>query len=70
MQLVLEQQVTISEAVRRLAMSIQTLERWVCRVRRGQLATLGGSQRPVTELEAEVSQLKRDVFKKSSWVLC
>ena len=42
-------------------MSGRTLERWVCRVRQGQLATLGENQRPVTELEAEVSRLTRDL---------
>lgn len=57
--LVLEQQVTIPEAARRLAMSSRTLERWVGRSRQGQLATLGASRRPVTELEAELSRLKR-----------
>ncbi|MDH4080957.1 MAG: transposase [Nitrospira sp.] len=59
--LVLEQQVTIPEAARRLTMSGRTLERWVCRARQGQLATLGESRRPVTDLEAEVSRLKRDL---------
>ncbi|MBK7487930.1 MAG: transposase [Nitrospira sp.] len=55
--LVLEQQVTIPEAARRLAMSGRTLERWVGRARQGQLTTLGESRRPVTELEAELSRL-------------
>ena len=59
--LVLEQQVTIPEAARRLAMSGRTLERWVCRARQGQLTTLGESRRPVTELEAELSRLKQDL---------
>ncbi len=59
--LVLEQEVTISEAARRLTMSGRTLERWVCRARQGQPAMLGESRRPVTELEAEVSRLKRDL---------
>jgi transposase len=49
--LVLEQQVTIPEAARRLAMSGRTLERWVSRARQGQLTTL----------EAELSRLKRDL---------
>ena len=73
--LVLEQQVTIPEATRRLSMSGRTLERWVCRARQGQLATLGENRRPVTELEAELSRLKRelaaarmerDILKKST----
>lgn len=60
-QLVLEQQVTIQEAARRLTMSGKTLKNWVGRARRGQLATLGESRRPVTDLEAELSRLKREL---------
>jgi len=72
-QLVLEQQVTIPEAARRLTMSGTTLKNWVCRARRGQLATLRESRRPVTDLAAELSRLKhelaearmeRDILKK------
>ncbi|MBX3328442.1 MAG: transposase [Nitrospira sp.] len=59
--LVLEQQVTIPEAARRLAMAGRTLERWVCRARQGQLTTLGENSRPVTELEVELSRLKREL---------
>ena len=58
---VLEQKLTIPEATRRLTISGKTLERWVCRARQGQLTTLGESRRPVTDLEAEVSRLKRDL---------
>jgi transposase len=60
-QLILEQQVTIPEAARRLSMSGNTLKNWVGRARRGQLATLGASRRPVTDLEAELSRLRRDL---------
>ena len=56
-QLVLEQQVPIAEAARRLSMAGKTLKNWVGRARRGQLATLGENRRPVTEL----SRLKRDL---------
>ena len=59
--LVLEQDLTTPEAARRLAMSDKTLANWVFRARRGQLATLGESRRPVTELEAEVSRLNREL---------
>ncbi len=59
--LVLEQDLTTPEAARRLAMSDKTLANWVFRARRGQLATLGESRRPVTEWEAEVSRLKREL---------
>jgi transposase len=60
-QLVLEQKLPIPEAARRLTMSGKTLKNWVGRARRDQLATLGESRRPVTELEAEVSRLTRDL---------
>ena len=60
-QLVLEQDLTTPEAARRLAISDKTLANWVFRARRGQLAKLGENRRPVTELEAEVARLKRDL---------
>ena len=60
-QLVQEQELTIPEAARRLAMSDKTLTNWVFRARRGQLAKLGESRRPVTNLAAEVSRLKHDL---------
>jgi putative transposase len=60
-QLVLEQELTTPEAARRLAMSDKTLANWVFRAQRGQLAKLGQSRRPVTDLEAEVSRLKREL---------
>ena len=59
--LVLEQKLTTPEAARRLAMSDKTLANWVFRARQGQLAGLGETRRPVTELEAEVSRLKREL---------
>ena len=60
-QLVLEQRLTFPEAARRVTMSGKTLERWVCRARQGLLTTLGESRRPVTDLEAELFRLKRDL---------
>ena len=61
MRLVLEQKLMISEAARRLAMSDKTLANWVFRARHGRLAGLGETRRPVTDLEAEVSRLKREL---------
>lgn len=58
---VLEQELTIPEAARRLAMSEKTLANWVFQARRGQQAKRGESRRPVTELEAEVFRLKREL---------
>lgn len=60
-QLVQEHKLTVPEAARRLAMSDKTLANWVFRVRRGELVTLGEPRRPVTELEAEVARLKREL---------
>lgn len=59
--LVLEQKLTMPAAARRLAMSEKTLANWVFRARQGRLAGLGESRRPVTDLEAEVSRLKREL---------
>ena len=59
--LVLEQELTTPEAARRLAISGKTLANWVFRARHGRLAGLGETRRPVTELEAEVSRLKREL---------
>jgi transposase len=59
--LVLEQQVPMAEAARRLSLSGKPLKNWVGRARRGQLATRGENRRPVTEREAELSRLKRDL---------
>ena len=67
-QLVLEQQVTIPEAARRLAMSGKTLKNWVGRARQGQLTMLGESRRPVTELfrlkrDLAEARMERDILK-------
>ena len=71
-----EQELTISEAARRLPMSEKTLANWVFRARQGQLAGLGETRRSVTDLEAEVARLKRelaearmerDILKKTPW---
>ena len=45
-QLVQEQELTIPEAARRLAMSDKTLANWVFRARRGQLANWGSADGP------------------------
>lgn len=58
---VLEQKVPIPEAARRLRRSGQTLKHGVGRARRGPRATRGERRRPVTEREAELFRLKRDL---------
>lgn len=61
MQLVLEQNLPIPEAARRLTRSGNTLKNWVGRARRGELVPLGEHRRPVTELEAAWSRLTREL---------
>ena len=59
--LVREQELPIPEAARRLSMSGQTLSNWVFKARHGQLVRLSGPRKPVTDLEAEVSRLTREL---------
>lgn len=48
----------VTEAARRLGMSVKTLAHWVAAARGGQAERRGA---PVTELEAEVARLKREL---------
>jgi transposase len=59
--LVIEQELTIPEAARRLSMSGQTLSNWVFKARHGKLAEMDAHRKPVTDLDAENSQLKREL---------
>jgi len=59
--LVIEQDLTVPEAARRLSMSSQTLSNWVFKARHGKLAGMDANRKPVTDLEAEVSRLKREL---------
>src|SRR3990172_4469879 len=60
-QLVIKQDLTVPEAAKRLSMSGQTLTNWVFKARHGQLAGMDANRKPVTDLEAEVSRLKREL---------
>lgn len=59
--LVSEQALTIPEAAKRLSMSGQTLSNWVFKARHGKLAGIDEHRKPVTDLEAENTKLKRDL---------
>jgi len=59
--LVLDEKLTIPGAARRLSMSEKTLANWMHKARHGQLAEVGDSRTPVTDLAAEVSRLKREL---------
>ena len=57
----IEQDLTIPEAARRLSLSDKTLSNWVAKTRHGQLAKLNDTRKPVTDLEAKVSRLTREL---------
>ncbi len=57
---------SVAEAARRLSMSLKTLANWVKRAKDGQLLAASngdsaGGQRVVTEEQAELSRLRREV---------
>ena len=58
---VIEQELTIPEAAKRLSMSGQTLSNWVFKARHGKLAGIDAHRKPITDLEAETSKLKREL---------
>ncbi len=59
--LVLEERLSIPQAGQRLSMSPKTLANWVGAARRGELAVLGGRQKPLTEGEEELRRLRREL---------
>ncbi len=59
--LVLEEGLPIPQAGQRLSMSAKTLANWVGMARRGELAVLGGGQKPLTESEQELRRLRREL---------
>lgn len=59
--LVSEEKLTLPEAARRLGMSAKTLANWMHRARTGSLSAVGESRTPVTEVEAEMTRLRREL---------
>lgn len=57
--LVVDGGLTVAEASRRLSISSQTLKNWVTKHRAGGLS--GPGSRSVSELEAEVSKLRKEL---------
>ena len=51
----------LTETARRLSISVKTLANWVVAARHGERAAGDDTRRPVTELEAENSRLKREL---------
>jgi len=58
-QLVVNGGMGLTEAARRLSISVKTLANWVAAAKHGKPVKAGMTRKPVTELEAENSQLKR-----------
>ncbi len=59
--LVTEEGLTLPEAGRRLSLPPSTIGNWVKAYKAGKLGSIGKSQRPLTEIEMEVSRLKREL---------
>lgn len=50
-----------SEAARRLAISKKTLDNWLMHSKAGRLADIGSNRSPVSEQEAEISRLRKEL---------
>ena len=59
--LALTEGVGVSEASRRLSIPIKTLANWVRAAKTGKLKDVGRHQKPLTEMEAERAQVKREL---------
>lgn len=59
--MVLDDGLSASEAARRLSISMKTLANWLRLARSGKLGELGRHQAPLTDLEMELSRMKREL---------
>lgn len=59
--MVVEGNVSAYEASRQLSLPKSTLENWVRAFKSGKLGTIGGQQRPLTEVELELDRVKREL---------
>jgi len=59
--LVVEGGLSVLEAGRRLSLAPSTLSHWVKAYKEGKLAEVGSKQRPLSEIEMELAQLKREL---------
>ena len=53
--------VSVSEVARRLSISMKTLANWVRAAEDGKLERVGQTQKPLTEIEAELGWVKREL---------
>ncbi len=56
-----ESGLTLVEAAKRLTLPKGTLKNWVYADKRGELAAVGKHQKPLTELDLELSRVKREL---------
>ena len=61
--LVKEEGLSLPEAGLRLSLPVSTLRNWVLASKVGKLGDLGKYQRPITEIEMELVQVKRELAK-------
>ena len=78
MKLVTAEKLSLPEAARRLSLSPSTLGNWLKAYKSGRLGDVGKSYRPLTEVEMELAQVKkenaelkmeRDILKKAPRIL-
>jgi transposase len=74
-QLVIQENLSIPEAARRLNLPTNTLDNWMRKYKAGKLGEIGKNYRPLTEVEMELARLKkelatvkmeRDILKKAA----
>ena len=56
-----ESGLTLVEAAKRLSLPKGTLRNWVYADKRGELTTIGKHQKPLSDLELELSRVKREL---------
>ena len=57
----LEDKLPANEIAKRLSLPRGTLKNWVAAARQGKLGEIGKSQKPLTEMEIELSKLRREL---------
>lgn len=55
-----ESGLSVAEVAKRLSIPKSSLNNWVMAAKQGKLAAVGKNQKPVTEMEMELSRLKRE----------
>jgi transposase len=59
--LVIENGMSVGEAASRLSLPKSTLENWVRAAKAGKLGEIGKTRQPLTEVEAELARVKREL---------